>query len=133
MKGLLKDTVLYAFSLFLATYIFNGVTIYGGINNYIIGGFALTLLLLLVKPILTIITFPINVITLGLFSLFTNVIILYLLTVFVPSIEISSFTINSFTAFGVIIPTIVLNRFFAYCIVAAFISMLTGFINWLVD
>ena len=133
MKGLFKDTIIYAFALFLSALIFPGIHITGGFGNYLIGGLALTLLLLVVKPILTIITFPINVITLGLFALFTNVIILYLLTIFVPSILISSFHINRTNISGIIIPAMEVNKFFAYCVVAAFISMLTHFIEWLTE
>ena len=133
MKGLFKDTIVYAFALFLAAILFPGIHISGGLTNYLIGGLALTLLLLVVKPILTIITFPINVITLGLFALFTNVIILYLLTIFVPSILISSFHISRTNIHGIIIPAMEINKFFAYCVIAAFISMLTHFVEWLTE
>lgn len=133
MKGLFKDTIIYAFALFLAVIIFPGIHITGGAGNYLIGGLALTLLMLIVKPILTIITFPINVITLGLFAVFTNVIILYLLTIFVPSILIGSFHVSRTTISGIIIPAMEINKFFAFCVIAAFISMLTHFIEWLTE
>ena len=91
IKALLRNTVIYSVSLFLLPEIVGGVKITGGLQTIIIGGFILTAMFMLLKPIFNILTFPFNVITLGLFALVTNAVILYLLTVFMPNISINAF------------------------------------------
>jgi hypothetical protein len=57
----------------------------------------------------------------------------FLLTIFVPSILIGSFHVSRTTISGIIIPAMEINKFFAFCVIAAFISMLTHFIEWLTE
>lgn len=133
MKTLLRNTAIYTFALFLLPKIFNGVSISDSLVTYILGGFFLTLLFMLIKPILQIISFPLNLVTLGLFSAFTNVIILYLLTVIHPGIKIASFTYPGLNLFGFIIPRMDVNTFFAYVLSAAILAIIVTAINWLTD
>ena len=52
----------------------------------------LSLLNILVKPILFILTLPINILTLGLFTLIINALVLQLALKFVPGVSSNSFT-----------------------------------------
>ena len=87
LKVLFRNIAIYAASLFLVPYFVSGVKIYGGIQTLIIGAIVLTGMFLLLRPILQILTFPFNVITMGVFSILSNAVILYLLTVFVPNLR----------------------------------------------
>ena len=133
MKALLRNTLFNAFSIFLISQFLSGVKVSGGLFTYILGGLALTLLFVLVKPILNILALPLNIVTLGMFSFLTNVIIFYLLTVFVTDINITSFTFQGISYAGFIIPKIYFNTLFAFIITAFLQSAVVSFLTWLIN
>jgi len=132
MKSLLRNTLINSLSLFILAQVVPGLSIHGGLLNFIIGGFALSLLFLIVKPILNLISLPLNLVTMGLFSFLINAIIFYLLTVFVTSISITSFTFPGFSFSGFIIPKMFFNTFFAFIIIAFLQSFIVTFLSWLI-
>ena len=131
MKTLLRNVLVYAFILFLLTKLIPGVHINQGYMPYVIGGVVLTLLNLFIKPILNIVSLPMNIITLGLFSLLINTAILYLFTIFVTDIQITSFTYEKMDAFGFVIPQTFFNTFFAYLYTSFVILIIDKSIQWL--
>ncbi len=131
MKTLIRNIAIYTFALYLIPQWIPGVHISGGLMTLFIGGIGLALMFLILKPILNIISFPVNVLTLGLFSIFTNVLILYLLTVFVTSVSIVPFTYHKMDLLGVIIPSIAFNTFFAYVYTSFVLSVIDSFLSWL--
>jgi len=130
MKSILRNTLINALTLFLIAQIVSGVHINGGFVTYLFGGFALSLLFLILKPILNIISIPLNIVTLGMFSVLTNVIIFYLLTVFVPGVAISEFTYPGTSYAGFIIPKMFINGFFVFIIVSFLQSLIFSFVSW---
>lgn len=68
--------------LWLAASLVSGFTVTGNWKGYIIAALVLTLLNLLVKPILKLITLPLIIISLGLFGLVINAVILWLTSQF---------------------------------------------------
>jgi putative membrane protein len=133
MKTIIRNIVIYTFALYLLPSVIPGVQIDGGLLTLFIGGVALALMFLILKPILNIISFPVNMMTLGLFSMFTNALILYLLTIFVTNISILPFAYHKTTIAGFGIPTIYFNTFFAYVYTAFVLSLIDSFITWLMD
>jgi putative membrane protein len=133
VKSILRKVIFYTVALFLTAQIFEGVKIGGGSITYLIGGTALSLLFLVIKPILSIITLPLNIITLGLFSFITNAIILYLLTIFVASISIEAFTFRGLSFFGFVVPGFPVNGFFAFIATSILVSFIVGFLKWLIE
>ncbi|MDD3120509.1 MAG: phage holin family protein [Candidatus Gracilibacteria bacterium] len=73
-----------------------GVLVTGGITTYIIGGVILGVLNFTVKPILKIFGFPLIILTLGLFSLVINGILLLLIQkiIYVLNVNGSTYEIN---------------------------------------
>jgi len=132
MKTITRNIAIYTFALYLLPKIIPGVHIYGGLITLFIGGIALALMFLILKPILNIISFPVNLLTLGLFSILTNVFILYLLTVFVTGISIDPFTYGKASVVGFTTPGIAFNTFFAYVYTSFVLSLIDSFISWLV-
>lgn len=132
MKSLLRNTIVNSFSLFIASQILSGVKITGGLQTYIFSGIILTIMTLILRPILQLITLPLNLITFGTFSFLINVIILYLLTVVVPQISIKAFTFPGLNLYGFIFPKIELNTFFAFIVVSIVISAIMSFVFWLI-
>lgn len=131
MKSILRNTLINAFALFLISQAISGIKIIGGFESYLLAGFALSLLFLILKPILNIISIPLNIVTLGFFSVVTNIIIYYLLTVFVPNVTISDFTYPGFSYGGFIIPKIYINIFFSFLLISIMQSFIFSFISWL--
>lgn len=104
----------------------------GGIQTLLIGGIALTLMFVLIKPVFNVLTYPFNMITLGLFSIVTNAVILYLLTVFVPNVVITAFTFPGASIAGFTIPEISFNTIFAFAAAAIMLSAISGGIRWMI-
>lgn len=131
MKSLLRNTALYGIGLFLLPDVITGVRITGGLMTYIIGGLLLTLMMFLVRPVIRVITFPLHIITLGFFSIFTNVIILYFLTVLMPAITIHKFVFQKIAFAGFIIPSMTFSTFLAYVAAAFVLFSVVSFTTWL--
>lgn len=132
MKNFLRNTLFNSFSIFAISQVISGVKVDGGLPTYILGGVALTILLVLLRPILNILTLPLNIVTLGFFSFLTNVIIFYLLTVFVSGISITAFTFPGLSYMGFVIPGFYFNVLFAFILVSFLQSLIVSFLNWLI-
>lgn len=132
MKTLIRNTFFNTVALFILTLLLPGVKVTGGFINFIIGGFFLALMFKVLKPILNLISLPLNLITLGGFSFFINVLILYLTVIFVPSISITKFIFPGISFSGFIIPQVEFNTFFAYIISAFLLTTIVSFLGWLI-
>lgn len=132
MKGLLRGVIINAVALFATGLTAQGMKISGGIEVFIFGGLALSLMSIFIKPVLSILTLPFNFATMGAFSFITNAILLYLLTLFVPQIQVVPFIFTGVNLSGFVIPAISFNLFFAYIVCAFIISFITSAINWLI-
>lgn len=133
MKTIIRNISIYALILYFLPQIVPGFIMEDGGWAIFFGAIGLAILFLIIKPILTIITFPVNVITVGLFSIFINGLILYLLTIFVTEISIVPFTYETAHIFGFITPEISFNTFFAYLYTAFILATIDGFIRWLIE
>ena len=133
MKTLLRNVIIYCLALYLLSVIIGGVEIVGGLPTYIIGGFVLMILQVVLKPILNILTLPLNLVTLGLFSIITSGILLYLLTVLVPRIIIQAYDSPGFSIAGFIIPQMHLNSLATLLLSAVVLSSIIWFITWLTN
>lgn len=131
IKGLARSTAINAFVLFILSYAYLGVAVHGGLLVYLLGGLALALMFAILKPLLNIITFPLVVVTFGVFSFVSNVVIFYLLTVFVPNISISSFVFKGVSIAGFVIPKVGFNSLFAFILVSFLQYVIVTFISWL--
>lgn len=92
---------------------------------------ALTLANLLAKPVLKLITLPLNLLTLGLFSGVLTLIILYLVIRVVPGVYVSGFRIPGFSRSGFTAPTIQFSRLTTLGILAIGISIVQKTAGWL--
>ena len=132
MKSLIRNIVINSLSLFILALAIPGFRVSGGVLTYLLGGIALSILFMIVKPILNIISLPLNLVTLGLFSFVTNAIIFYLLTVFVTPITITAFTFPGVSSAGFIIPKLYINTLFAFILIAFFQSLIVTFASWII-
>jgi putative membrane protein len=130
MKYLVRVFLFHSFSLWFVSQILPALMIRGGWQALLASGAILSLLMLLVAPLLRILFIPINFLTFGLLSWAINVIVLYLLTLFSPSVSISAWTFPGLTFAGFVIPQVS----FSYIVSLVIVSVaVTFFVNLLHD
>lgn len=131
MKSLLRSIIINFLTLFLIAK-FTGAVHFS--DNFVIlfwASFFLTILNFLVKPILNILLTPINFITLGAFRWIINLIVIFLVTLFVPEFKIVGFQFNGLALGGFVIPAVKVSFFWSLFLVSFLIELLFGFIYWL--
>lgn len=80
-----------ALALYVASYYIPGISYDGGLGILVIGGIILGILNAIVRPILVILSCPLILLTLGLFYIIINTVILYLASMLMPGYSINSF------------------------------------------
>jgi putative membrane protein len=97
---LLINWLVSALAILVAAYILPGVTVAGFASALIIA-FVLGILNVFIKPVLVILTLPINIITLGLFTFIINAFLIWVASRIVPGFTVSSFW--SALLFGIVL------------------------------
>jgi putative membrane protein len=78
MLKLLARLVINAIAIWVAAYIVPGLTLTGNVLSWLVVAIIFGLINALIKPIVKLLTLPINIVTLGLFSLVINALMLML-------------------------------------------------------
>ncbi len=115
---MLKPFLISVITLFIVAFFLPNVS-YTDIPTLLIAGIVLTLLNRVVKPVLKLLTLPINVVTMGLFGTVINALLLWLLTYLVPG-----FNILPMTVLGV-----GLNEFFTLVLMSILIGLTQGLVS----
>ncbi len=89
IKLILKWLVLSA-TVVLAEHLIPGISV-ASLTVALIAGLVLGLINLIVKPVLTLLTLPINIITLGLFGIVLNALLFWAATYFVTGFVVTGF------------------------------------------
>lgn len=129
MKHLVRTFLFNVFALWLTSELFPAVVAPGGWQALLFAGFILSLLMLIIAPILKILFIPINILTFGLLSWLVNVIVIYLLTIFVPEIQIYAWTFPGFSFSGFTVPQIHLTYVLALIVSSFFITTITDVLH----
>lgn len=129
MKYLLRMFLFHSFSLWFVSQILPALIIDGGWQILLLAGFVLSLLMMVVAPILKILFIPINLLTFGLLSWGINVIVLYLLTLFVSGVQVVAWTFPGASFAGFIMPKIAFSSFVSFILVSLSISMLANLLH----
>lgn len=134
MKGILRTIGINTLALLLTAVLIPGFHITASFSSLLSAGLLLTIISFVVKPILQILTLPFTIITLGLFSVVTNAVVIWILQRFVPTLLITTFTIQKIAIAGISIPKIEISSIIlAYIVIAAVISGITAGITWLIS
>lgn len=131
MKSLLRHFLFSLIALYLSFYLIKGVTYSGGLKTLLSAAVIFTLINLFVKPIVNLFMLPLNFLSLGLLSWLINVLMLYLLTLVLPTVKISSWQFPGFSGYGFIIPALNFSIFSTYILVSFLISLVIYFLTWL--
>lgn len=89
MRRLILAVLINALALWVAHRYVPGFSVPGDVWTYAIAALVLAFLNGIAKPILQVITFPLMLLTLGLFSLVINALLLWTLSYIVPSVSIA--------------------------------------------
>ncbi len=116
--GFLKAVINTGLTLFILAYFLPTVS-YMDWSTLIIAAIVFTLVHKIIKPILKLLFLPINIITLGFFSLVLNVILLWLVTYLVPGFRIAPMVILG----------VEFNQFFSLLIISALIGFIQSFLG----
>ena len=117
--NLLKPILVTIVTLFILAWALPTVS-YINWTTLIVASVVLTLLQKIARPVLKILFLPINIVTLGLFSVVINIGLLWLATWLVPG-----FAIEPMILFGV-----ALNQFFSLLLVSFLIGSLQGLVGF---
>lgn len=96
-----------AIAIGVAAYLVPGVSM--TVGGALVGAVVLGALNMLIKPLILVLTLPINIVTLGLFTLVINAFLVWLASLVVPGFAIVSFWSAFFFAFVLVIVNGVFN------------------------
>ena len=88
--SMLIKWILFAFLIMFIAWIIPGITITGFISALFVV-FVLSLVNIFIRPLLTLISLPLNVLTLGIFGLIINALLFLLVAKFSPGFQIDGF------------------------------------------
>lgn len=89
MENLLFHIIANTLGIWLGARFINGVEFNGSLKYLILAGLILGLISFFLKPILKLITLPLRVLTLGLFGIVLNMLIIWLLDIFFVELVIT--------------------------------------------
>lgn len=131
MKKYLRTFLFNIFSFNIVITFIPGFTNDGGLKTLIIATILLGIFNYFIKPILSLLLLPINLITLGGFKWFINVIVIFLITISVEKLHLSSFQFTGIEYSGFVIPSFNISKFFVLIISSAVFSLTNIFLDWL--
>lgn len=128
IKPIIQAFLVNAMALWVADYFLTGFNIDNNVKVFSIAAGVLIVVNFAVRPLLELISFPINLITLGLFSWIINVALIYIVVLLVDGIKLSTgvLLLDKFGPLSITLPNIQLGEFLTL-IVATFII---GLVNW---
>jgi putative membrane protein len=129
IKYVIQSLLCNLAGIWVADQVLSGLNIRQNFYTYLFLAGALIFVNLSIKPVLKVISFPINLITLGFFSYVINALVLYIAILFVDGVTVRAGQINynliSFVPLK--LPEIELNKIFTILVA----SLLISFVNWL--
>ncbi len=129
MKKIFKFTLLLTFSLITINQIWGNLTFQNIPWSIIKIAFVLSIFEVILKPIIKVLLLPINILTLGTFRIIINTFGLYLVTFLFSDFQVGNINYPSTNFWGIQIPQLTFNGFFAYLITSLTLSFILYFFN----
>lgn len=116
-------------ALWVADYFLTGFDLGGNLNVFLIAALVLILVNFVVKPILGVISFPINLITLGFFTWVINIVLMYVVVLLVDGIKLTPgvLLLDRLGVIALTLPNIQLSELLTLVVATFMISL----VNWL--
>lgn len=128
MRYLAQQYVILLTALYVSSSLFAGLVLRGGLIQYLYDAALLVLGFVIVRPVINIIALPFNALTLGVFSIFSTVFVLFLLTITDKNFIIQPFTFAGLSISGFSIPEFHLNIFLSYLLISVTIQLVYKFL-----
>lgn len=132
IKKYLRLFLINFLALWLVGKVLAGINFIDGYQTIALAALALTLADFLIKPLIKLLLFPINLLTLGSFRWLVDVIVLKIITMIIPQFQIIGFQFTGFIYNGFIIPSMFIIIFWAYVLTSLIVSLITTLILWLI-
>jgi putative membrane protein len=132
MKKILKLTLLITFALVTTNLIWANLSFTSIPWTIIKTAFVLSVFEVLLKPILKIILFPINLLTLGFFRIVIDTFGLYLTIFLFSDFQISDIHTSAFNFYGLNIPQLNFTNFWAFLVTSITIGILLNLFNLII-
>lgn len=132
MRKILRHYLVVTYSLWIASKIAGGMIFEKGTQTLLISSIVFMLSSLLAKPVINILLLPINLVTFGLFRWVSSAIVLYLVTLVIPSFKLINFNFTGYVSKWIELPPLQFERFFAFVAFAFIISTITSIIFWVI-
>lgn len=133
MKKILRKYVIISLSLYFLTLTIKAFQIQGNLTDFLYAAFIMYLLLNILKPLLNVVFFPINLLTLNLSAWLINIGIFYIWSLLVPHVKIDTWNFQGLTLGSFAISAFRLNYFFTVSALAIVFTLFTNFFHWLFD
>lgn len=132
MKKILKLTLLFTFSLITANQIWGNIFFESIPLSIIKTALILSIFEIILKPILKIVLFPINLITLGLFRIIIDTLGLYIAVFLFSDFKILDIHTLATNWWGIAIPPFNFVNFFTYLVTSVTIGIILNFFNFII-
>ncbi len=90
MKGLVIRWLILTMAILLAAYLIDGIRV-SGFHSVLLAAAVLGILNTLLRPVLILLTLPLNILTLGLFTFLINAFILKMTAGLIPGFDVTGF------------------------------------------
>lgn len=131
MKSLLRSFLINTAAIFFTSQLITGLSYNHQAETLFLSGAALTLVNLLVKPVIKLLTLPINLLTLGIFSWAVDILMLFIVTLLVPGFTVSGFQFYGFNVNGLVLPPFYVSTLLGFVSSSVAISFTSSFLTWL--
>jgi putative membrane protein len=115
IKKIILGIILNGLALYGVTLLLNDIHYTGGVKFFLVGGFIIGFLNVFVKPLMKLLSFPLLLMTVGLFTIVINAIIFWLTVKIVNGIHLSDISV-------------IISSTWTYLIA----SVVFGLVNWVI-
>jgi uncharacterized membrane protein YvlD (DUF360 family) len=134
VKKILRNFVIEATALYLASQAAQGLFFEKGFQSLVITGFVLAAASFLIRPVLNILLLPINMVTFNFFRWANHTITLFLVDLALKQFSIMQFNYPGFKSEYFDLPPLFFEQgVAAYLAFSILISIIAGTIYWLID
>lgn len=133
MKAYFRSFLIIAISFWIVIKLVPGITLSGDWQTFTLVSAALFVSTFFIKPIIKLVFLPFNILTLNLMSVLITAGLLFLLSLIVPQLKISSFTFEGFVYNGIVIPRFFVTQLLTVLAAAIIITIVTTALNWISD
>lgn len=131
MRDWLKQSLLTSIALYIVQAVYPGLVIGTQLSALLWAGLVFTLLNFLAKPIIKLILLPLNLLTLGLLSWLSQVIVLVIAVKILPEIQVLAVSIPAWSQSGFSLPEFQLNLTLSYIIASLSLSLIYKLLDWI--